>query len=338
VAPLTATVLATVAAGALALARSERERRRARARRARERRFALIEGEETAAGVKRMALAQLDRAIELLQGESGLSEKHAIHEARKALKRLRALLRLLRGQLGERAFAREDAVLHDAARRLAGARDAQVMVDTLDKLLERRARGLARQGGVVELRAQLAAERDSAELALGDPGGRAATLNDLRAARLRVATWRLPAHKGLRLVEPGLRDLYRQGARRRRHAIRGKAGDTRVLHRWRKRVKDLRYAAQALGLAQLARRADALQETLGQEHDLALLATRVGASDGPLAGRGKRRKRTRKALLKLIATRRERLRKQALREGERLYRRAPKRFAKHVRRLHAQKT
>ena len=49
-----------------------------------------------------------------------------MHETRKALKRLRALVRLLREELGEQAFERENAALRDVARRLAGARDAEV--------------------------------------------------------------------------------------------------------------------------------------------------------------------------------------------------------------------
>ena len=84
--------------------------------------------------------------------------------------------------------------------------------------------------------------------------------------------------------------------------------------------------------SKLAKRADKLQERLGDEHDLALLAARVSASGGPLAGKGKRRRRTRKALLKLIARRRKRLRKRALREGKRLYKSKPKRFSRRAHR------
>jgi hypothetical protein len=191
---------------------------------------------------------------------------------------------------------------------------------------------------VIELRAQLVAERDrAAARTLGATRG--AALGELRAARARVAGWNLPDRDDLRLVEPGLRRLYRQGRRRRRGALRAKPGDARALHLWRKRVKDLRYAAQMLGLSKLSKRADELQERLGEEHDLALLAARVSASHGPLAGGGKRRRRTRKALLKLIARRRKRLRKRALREGKRLYQRSPKRFSQraHSRLAHAKR-
>jgi CHAD domain-containing protein len=136
------------------------------------------------------------------------------------------------------------------------------------------------------------------------------------------------------------------------------------MHRWRKRVKDLRYATEALsrydpgaegraGIAavralaparkrssertgdlipRLARRADALGETLGEEHDLFLLAERV-REERTACGRG-----TRRALLKLIARRRKRLTALALRDGARLYGRAPKKLIRRVRRAYARES
>jgi CHAD domain-containing protein len=344
-------VLATVAVGAVALAKGERHRRLARVRRARERRFKLLDGERAQDGMRRIALAQLDLAIELVRGEKDVPYEEAVHDTRKALKRLRALVRLLREELGEQAFARENAALRDIAGRLAGARDAEVMVSTLDRLLDdhgehgaarRRGGGklrgrrsvvkLRRRGPVVKLRAQLAAERDrAAQRGLREEATRDAMLGELYAVRGRVAAWPLPGNANLRPQERGLRRLYRQGRRRYGRALRAKPRDTRALHQWRKRVKDLRYAAQVLGLEELSKRADDLQEQLGEEHDLALLAARVRAPGGPLAGGGRRRKRTRKTVLKLIARRRARLRKLALREGGRMYKRKPKRFIKRAR-------
>jgi hypothetical protein len=123
-----------------------------------------------------------------------------------------------------------------------------------------------------------------------------------------------------------------------------------VLHKWRKHVKDLRYAAEVLDvreqaksgskpsgkrgskstskrMAKIARRADRLGEILGEEHDLMLLTERVRAHE-PLK---RRRKRTRKRLLRAISRRRASLRRRALRDGERLYARKPGRFVRSMR-------
>ncbi|HXW58196.1 MAG TPA: CHAD domain-containing protein [Solirubrobacteraceae bacterium] len=306
-----------------------------------------------------MALGQLDEAIELLEGERGRTvTAAAVHDTRKALKRLRALVRTLRPELGEQAYARENAILRGCARRLAGVRDAEVMVGTLDDLLARNREQLAHLGAVRRLRAQFAGERDRAQRhVLTDSANLAQTASELRVVRERVAGWQLSG-RGMRVCEPGLRRLYRQG-RRRYERARRRPEDGRALHLWRKRVKDLRYAAemlergptedatgasdrhgdgrararskQARWLRGVARRADELGELLGEEHDLAVLAERVRAADEPFAhAAGARR-----TLLKLIARRRRRLRKRALRAGERLYRRRPKAFVRRTRRAYA---
>ncbi len=335
VAPLTATLAATVAVGiGVALAQAERTRRSAKSLRKRQRRFTQLPGESLPEALRRMALGQLDLAIELLSDERDTPEEQAIHETRKALKRLRALVRLLREELGERQFRQEYGILRDAARRLARARDAEVMVGTLDALLQRHPRKLAHRRPLIELRKRLVAERAAAaRRALDGQATRMQVLRDLRDLRERAQWWSLPERPGIAVVERDLLRLYRQGRRRHRYAASGKGG-TRALHEWRKRVKDLRYAAEMLGLRPLAHRAGTLGETLGEDHDLALLATLL-PPPGRAPFKGKRAKQARKALLKAISRRRKSLRKRTLREGERLYRRKPKQFVARVRYLHA---
>ncbi|HEY3864957.1 MAG TPA: CHAD domain-containing protein [Solirubrobacteraceae bacterium] len=321
------------------LAQAERARRAAKVEHKRVRRFAQLPGEPLPEALRRMALGQLDLAIELLGGESAggwTLDKKAIHDTRKALKRLRALVRLLRAELGEREYKREYAILRDAARRLAGARDAEVMVGTLDALLERHPRKLGRRPQLIELRKRLLAERVAAERKTReDRATRCELLRELGGLRERARQWSLPERPGIALVERDLRRIYREGRERKRRVARGRGG-ARAMHEWRKRVKDLRYAAEILDRRPLARRADGLAELLGEEHDLVVLAGLL-PRPGRAPFKGKRGRRARKALLKRIARRRRRLRKRALREGERLYGRAPKKFVQRVRRAHARR-
>jgi CHAD domain-containing protein len=346
VAPLTG-ALAVVGVGvvvALAKGRLERrERTRSEPRATRpNRRPALLAGEPLAEGLWRVILGQLDLAIELLEGypgEMGDAAERTVHETRKTLKRLRALLALLRSELGGKRYARENAALRDCARRLAGARDAEVMVGTLAGLLERHPARLAHSPAIRALRAQLLAERDAAAAhAIEDPRVRREVAGELRAVRARAERWKLH-ERGFRLIAPGIERLYREGRRSLRTARR--RGDAEALHQWRKRVKDLRYVAETLDRGSgggaagrsskhvrlVARRADRLGEMLGEEHDLALLARGVRRRKGLFAGE----RRTRKRLLKSIARRRKKLRRRALREGERLYRRKPPRFVRRLR-------
>lgn len=336
VAPLAATVAATVALGVgVVLARAEHERRALRKQAGLKRRFAPLRQESLAAGHRRMALGQLDVAIEALEGGAAkASPERRVHEARKALKRLRALLRLLRDELGEHAYEHESVLLRDAGRRLARARDAAVLLSTLEDLIARHPGKLAGRGGVLRLRAHLQREcHGAAQRALADSDSPAGALAELRAMRLRVGEWQLAERDGIEAVERALERLYGAGRKRMRRAAKAK-GDSRrmrALHEWRKRVKDLRYVAEMLGARKVAKRADELGELLGEEHDLAVLAQRVRreAKAGRKAGAPGRR--TRKLLLKLIARRRKKLRKRALRDGKRLYERKPARFVRRVR-------
>ena len=72
--------------------------------------------------VRRIAHEQLGRAITNL-ALAPTNRAEAIHEARKSLKRLRALVRLVRGELGEQVYRRHNECMRDAARELAGLRD-----------------------------------------------------------------------------------------------------------------------------------------------------------------------------------------------------------------------
>jgi CHAD domain-containing protein len=357
--PLAATLAATVALRAgISLVRTARERRVSVARE-RDRRIGLSPQEDVADGLQRMLLGQLDLAIETLERLDGdEAPESGVHETRKALKRLRAMLRLLAAELGDRAYAREDAALRDAGRRLSGSRDAEVLLATLDGLIESHPDKLAGRGGVARLRAHLRSERERAWRAtLADSAARALTLEELRACRVGVAAWQLAQRDGAGPALAGFTGVYRQGRKRLRRAARGRGEPTLVLHRWRKRVKDLRYAAEALQLRaddgkdgveprgrrarrrrsrarkraawlrRLARRADDLGELLGHEHDLAVLAEYVRTLSGAGGPAPRVGAATRRRILKLIAARRRKLRKRALRDGERLYRPAPARLA-----------
>jgi CHAD domain-containing protein len=316
---------------AAALAKAELERRstgtpprKARAAKKRDRKH-------PSSRLQLLTLEQLDLAIALLEGGEHMPLQQCLHETRKALKRARALVRLQRGSLGAKRFEREDAALRKAAQRLSGARDSEVMVDTLEGLVHSHPKRLASSPGVRELRARLVAERErsASHTSRGAPP-REEALEELRAARGRLARW-APRAGDARTAREGLRLLYRQGRRRRRRARR--AQSSVALHQWRKRAKDLRYVAEMLDgedkkqhkrLRRIARWADRLGETLGEEHDLALLAEQVRLNRGCFKGE----KATRTALERAIDRRRERLRARAWRLGERLYHRKPRRFVR----------
>lgn len=143
-----------------------------------------IEREETANdGVVRVMNEQLARARAQLT-DAKLPVEKRIHEARKRFKETRALVRLVRKPLGAQ-FAIENAWFRDAGRDLAGARDAQAVLESLEKLAESKTIAPAT---LRKARQALEKRRDS--MHAGDLAGRMANvIAQLDAAVTRLATW-----------------------------------------------------------------------------------------------------------------------------------------------------
>src|ERR1700731_1284920 len=81
--------------------------------------------------IPRLARERIDRVIESLS-EKPHPGAESIHEARKDLKSLRALLRLVRGSLGDGVRERENLFFREAGRSLSTIRDPQALLETLE--------------------------------------------------------------------------------------------------------------------------------------------------------------------------------------------------------------
>jgi CHAD domain-containing protein len=218
--------------------------------------------------VRRVARGRIDHALDELRGESDSTREEAVHEARKDMKKLRALLRLVRGELGDRVYAAENTCFRDTARELSGVRDADVMLVTLGHLEERYGE---LPGAGSRLRPALVAHRFRASAEGLRPK---AAIDTLGEARERVADWPLETD-GFEAFEEGLERIYRQGRRDFRAARKSPSAER--MHEWRKRTKDLWYHLQLLEdswkpvISALADEAHELSDRLGDEHDLTVL-------------------------------------------------------------------
>ncbi len=265
--------------------------------------YALSFDEPAAEAVERVRREQLEKAAEAL--EHGDDPVEAVHDARKRLKKTRSLLRLAR----PKRFGKRNRALRDAGRSLAGARDADVLVETLDSL-----------GGSEAARAPLVARTGDTP----EPGESVATLRALADDE-----WSL-RKLGPRAFEKSLKSTYRRGRKAFKTADEDPTAEH--LHEWRKRVKDLWYQQRLLEEAwpgvmkAQAKQAKKLSKLLGTDHDLAVLADAL-VNDPEL-----RSAPDREALLERIADRREQLLEDALALGRRIYAERPKAFAKRMRR------
>jgi CHAD domain-containing protein len=289
------------------------------------RRFRLRDGEPVPDGLRRIACGQLEMSIERLEGQTDEKPGTAVHETRKSLKRLRATVRLARDELGEGVYRRENGAFRDAGRRLAGARDSQVLLETLDALAERYPEELPR-ARLAGFRRMLIGQHAAAQRRLQDGAAIAEVLGELRAAHARVPDWPLE-RAGVDGLAPGFKRIYRRGRRDHRAARREPGSEN--LHELRKRVKDLWYAGQIARPAspkkmkRIARRAHTLSDLIGEDHDLAILGRRAierrdRFADEAAAG----------DLVKLIERRREELQSAAMELGDRLFRKKPRKLAR----------
>jgi CHAD domain-containing protein len=246
--------------------------------------YRLGNSESPAHGIRRAAREELDNAIRQLTEGVSSDPVTGVHEARKSVKKERALLRLVRRELGDDTYRAENTALRDAARRLSGLRDAQVGLLTLDRLAEP-ATGHVPPSTMERVRTALAAD-GAAHTPAGLPAAAAAVAVELTDVRVRTKQWHL-GRDDWKLVSGGLRRAYERG----RAALAEVEADPTVehLHDWRKRVKDLWYHARLLQplwpevMEAQAEQAHVLSELLGDDHDLAVLRERL-VGDPALAG------------------------------------------------------
>ena len=278
-------------------------------------------------GVQRLLCKQLHAALEALHGEPGLSDE-AVHTVRKQLKKVRASLRLLRPTLGSQTYTQENATYRDAARPFTRVRDAKVLIDTLDQLVA----GNGDQAMALDSTPVRQALREDYQAI------RCRVLEDdalepipaiLQAARQRAKQWPV-GQRGWSVLGAGLWRVYRRG-RDAFRTVQERPSDEH-LHEWRKQVKYLWHQLQVLQplhptrITALADQAHTLADTIGDDHDLAVLHQWLVEEADRFPDRNMV-----DALLGRIAYRRVTLQAQAMALGPCLYREKPSVFVDRLR-------
>jgi CHAD domain-containing protein len=288
--------------------------------------------EKAADAVHRIVMGRLDDALEQLGERLDEDVAGAIHEARKDLKKARAVLRLVRHRIDDDAYLAENTRLRYAARALAGSRDAEAKVGTIEALEERFGDELPE--GMATLKREVEAERDALATASAEPESELRTATReaskaIRTAREAIDSWSF-SKSGWKLLGPGVERSYRRGRNRFRDVRRDPTPEN--IHEWRKRVKDLWYDLRLLRdswrdvVGEMGDEAHELSDLLGDHHDLTVLAEDLRGRD-QFADDGDESA----AITSVIEGRQEELLEAAVPVGERLYAEPPKPFAKRMR-------
>ncbi|HEX3833731.1 MAG TPA: CHAD domain-containing protein [Solirubrobacteraceae bacterium] len=279
------------------------------------------------AGILRTARDQLDAALHALHDEISDDPVEAVHTARKAVKKERSLLRLARAALPAKQRRVENAALRRAARGLSDARDAEVMVQTLDQLSQRFA-GQLPESSFATVRVPLEGDRDAHRAQLADSARVPEAAGQLAGVRARIDAWPLRVG-GWPALEPGLARSYRRGRKAIRAAERRRSAER--MHAWRKRVKDLWYQERLLApvggpaIRGQAKDLHRLADLLGDHHDLGVLRRRLTDEPLPVGADVD-------GIVGLIEHRQAELEGEALALGSRIYAEKPGAFVRRMRR------
>jgi len=272
--------------------------------------FQFKKSESPAKAVRRVCRERIGAALGgLRKGD----RPGAVHNVRREIKKLRALFRLVRGEIGRGVYRKGAKALREAADSLTAPRDARVMLKAFKEVAGRDARKFAG----IERALRKNCRRETRRFRKKDSAAAAGRI--LRKTGRRVGDLKIKA-AGWAAIEPGLKESYRRG----REACRlvRKQPSSENFHDWRKHVKDLwhyfclLYPAWPAQARAYTDELELLGAHLGEDHDLFLLQQFAAEHCAGRAGEVE-------ALNQLIKSRQKELRAAALKLGSRLYAEPP---------------
>lgn len=271
--------------------------------------------------LRRVATRRVRDALDALSHEPARDED--IHEARKSLKKSRAVLRLMRGAVGSKAYRHENIALRDIARPLSVARDSSALLEALDSIVPSAPGRTALS--TRDLRSALLLKRQDARRVVS-PEKQTQVCRALRASIHRLSRLRHVGNEW-KAVERDLRRTYSDA----RDALEASQTRPDELHEWRKQTKYVRYQLHVLrpawpsGERRLDKDLSDIAQLLGDDHDLAVLRGEVLQHQSSVGGTG-----ASDALLKKLDRRRASLQQKAWALGRRVFAATPRQFTRRL--------
>jgi CHAD domain-containing protein len=232
--------------------------------------FELKDTESVPDGIKRIIGGQIDHALYNIEHNIDSDFDESIHESRKSSKRVRAVLRLVKDEIGTKLYKRDNYLFRDINRYLAEIRNISVIIESLGKVVKD-----CPGNDYSELINETIRFKDKLIEILFAEENRHKTVADLLNTGKERAM-KLPLKKDdIKVLFSGMSKIYSlcdtcmQNAR--------KEPTNENLHEWRKQVKYLYYQFQVLTpfipdeLVVHKPNLDKIAEHLGEDHDLAEL-------------------------------------------------------------------
>ncbi len=282
--------------------------------------------ESLTGGISRIACERIERVIESLS-EKPQPSAESIHEARKDLKCLRAVLRLARGSIQSEVRKRENIFFRDAGRSLSAARDSQALLEALQHFSRRHRRHLQgttqKQESINEFIEKIREKIEQEKIDRLPREMLRKLVPELRQAKRRAGLWfdgtvLQPGNEWETFVGIGLRRTYRQGKNLlwQLEMIGQENASDETWHELRKCAKALGYQLRLLRpiwfgpINVLLREIDQMTDRLGDDHDLAVLYDSSETQESA---------NTRQRFLQFLDRRRRKLQLESLQLARRIY-------------------
>jgi CHAD domain-containing protein len=281
--------------------------------------YRLIQDEALPRGLKRIARDEVDNAVSHLTEKDPAKLDFAVHEARKSIKKLRGLMRMLSPVLGPESESDIEA-LGQVGRMLSELRDAAALVEAVDLLRShtRNAHSLEQLADLrrhLQKRSRETVERTDVRIVCEQ------AIIQLRHVKRSLAAWTF--EDGFDAIGPGLKRSLRRGKKALQLATEEPSPD--AFHKLRKRVKDRWYQVRILEslwhppTPSPEKALKELQEDLGDDHNLYVLRSFVPQDAA--------------ALLRLLDRTQGKLRRKSLQAAAALYAHRPGQTVEELRAL-----
>ena len=267
-------------------------------------------------GFRRVAAAQMSRAITYVEAAT---EVTSVHETRKCLKRTRALLRLYRPVIAEQSFKTLNASLRTIGQTLSVRRDTDVLMQTVASLVQ--SAGLKRASATQLQKAILKPPHAQTDPTKHVPD-KQSTIADLLSVREALASV-VCEIDGETLITSGMAQCLDKARETFETAFED--GQDEALHEWRKAVQ-IHWRHMQLVSAAWPEFCDArieeartISALVGTYRDLSLLSDHITGDQGNTGPGCLRLKPTlQRSVVDLIDTQKKPLRSKAKLHGERL--------------------
>ena len=285
-------------------------------------------GESVPENIRRIVQEEIKSGTDQLTKTRGQRDE-AIHEARKTVKKIRGVLRLVRSELGQ-TYKEENQLFREVGRQLSEIRDAAALIEVFDALAVKYKDSL-QQSALRGVRAGLVLAKQEGGKAANVQKARQSADQAFRAAAKRIDSWPLKK-EGFSAIAPGLKLSYEAGKKALKQVQKDPTSEN--YHYFRRRAKDHWYQVRLLESlwteVQTAHENSLkkLEQWLGDDHNLVVLREKLHGEPDKFGGEEQVR-----LFLSLADQYQKELRETAVSMGQRVYAQKPKQFITDIAKL-----